>query len=106
MVELATQAVEQKLTKADVIDEVRAKKTQPASADTQTSAKQASSRGKQPKSKDNTGMKTKVTQVEIVLDRSCKICVIGTLDSDGPEAILEILRRGMDKLKAEIAATI
>ena len=105
MVELATQAVEQKLTKADVIDEVRAR-DQPASTDTQTSAKQASSRGKQPKSKDNTGTKTKVTQVEIVLDRSCKICVIGTLDSDGPEAILEILRRGMDKLKAEIAATI
>jgi ParB family transcriptional regulator, chromosome partitioning protein len=90
---LAERVVAENLTRAAVIEEVREKKSN------------KSPDGRPASGKSVPPIQSRPTQIEIVLDRSCKICIIGTIIDDGPEAILEILRRGMDKLKARIAGT-
>ena len=101
-VELATQAVEEKLTKANVIEAVRARKAVKQS----TTPGQQPVQSKQPEDKGNTNTKAETAQVEIVLDSTHKIYITGMPVGAGPEVALEVLRRGMDKLKAEIASTV
>jgi ParB family transcriptional regulator, chromosome partitioning protein len=86
---LAARAVNEELTRAEVIEKVREKK-----ADKSTPSKR-------PQSIEN-----KFKIVEIELDRSCKISIAGVPADAGPEAVLEILRRAVDKVKVEIASTL
>jgi ParB family chromosome partitioning protein len=75
-VELARQAVDQKLTRAEVVQAVQARKI---------------GRPSNPRS----------SKLDIKFDDGQRVTVIGTAVTDGPDAVVDLLRRAIKKIQAE-----
>ena len=125
-VKLAKAVAVEKLTKAAVIEQVREKKAEARTPSQSSKLSKAPSKQiaapvcsnlvaapgpglehqppiDQPASHESAST---ARPVEIVVSNGRKVIVVGAPAGAGPEALLEILQLAVDKLKAEVAATV
>ena len=109
-VELAARVVKEKLTRGDVVSAVRERKADkqiPSKRNTETRPKPGPEhRPSIDQPSHEYASTTSTRPVEIAVSGGYKVLIVGAPASAGPEALLDILRLAVDKVKAETAATI